>query len=53
MNTWDISDGKCLEVVKSIYIHTNIQVSNYFFITQILFIDFIFILLTGLPYGWY
>lgn len=51
MNTWDISDGKCLEVAKSIYIHTNIQVSNYFFIPRILFINFILIL-TGLPYGW-
>lgn len=26
MSTWDIVDGKCREVTKSIYIHTNIQV---------------------------
>ncbi|XP_060844141.1 WD repeat-containing protein 7 isoform X2 [Rhopalosiphum padi] len=25
MSTWDIVDGKCREVTKSIYIHTNIQ----------------------------
>lgn len=30
MSTWDIVDGKCREVTKSIYIHTNIQVNKHF-----------------------
>jgi len=29
MSTWDIIDGRCIVVTKSIYIHTNIQVSIF------------------------
>lgn len=38
MSTWDIVDGKCREVTKSIYIHTNIQVSKNHFILFIIII---------------
>lgn len=48
MSLWDIVDGKCKEVTKSIYIHTNIQVNYivlviyvvkyYYYLTMIIII---------------